>query len=495
MPSQSPPPRISLDSCLMTREPLFITIPPPDHPVEVSRFSPESPPAPSRSQSTWTNTATMKSSRDRDVEAAMPNRSQGHVRDRLTKMFFNVRMLGRGREPDLLPIQATQYSVPELKGEKCSRRGHCDCAHQHAKRQKHQRLLLIMLILILLYLMGNVVFLNSYLSTAMSTSDTQSTFTSLSVAARQCLSQYDLNAPTGPSAYPCSTCLPVLQDVPSNFSDNNAQDAQQIQNAVQFCGLRSIFQNANSDGQTILSNGGWVKDVRFCAWSGVSCDGSGRVFSLQLNFPAVPASIPTDIGALTGLHTLQVTGDTNVPAGTLPSSFTSLTLLSTLELQSSAITSLPDGLFSSLDNLTTLTLVRNTEMSADLPSSIFTSSLQNIVVNDQALNNPLSALSSSDSLQLSLKILDLSSTSLSGNISSSISSLTALAELHLDNNDLNTPIPPRFPPSLQILTLRNNTELSGVVSGSFCSLSSLQICDMTGTGLSAAGSCGICQFT
>ncbi|EMD32942.1 hypothetical protein CERSUDRAFT_98952 [Gelatoporia subvermispora B] len=495
MVSDSAPPRISLDSWLKTHEPLSITIPPPDYPVEVSRFSPDSPPMPSR-QSTWTNTVTTKSTRDgRDAEAAKPGQPQGRVRDRLTK-FFNVR-LGGMREPDLVPIQPTQYPAPGY-----AHCGNCDCRHERARKRKHRRLLLFVLAIVLLYLMGNVVFLNVrvldmqdlYLEMVTGAVDTQSMPTSLSTAAQQCLSQYELNAPTDPSGYPCSTCYSVLQAVPSNFSSGDPQDAQQIQNAIQFCGLRSIFENANSDGQTALTNGGWVKDVRFCAWSGVSCDGYGRVSSLQLSFPAVPASIPSDIGGLTALEFMQITGDTNVPAGDLPSTFTSLSSLLTLDLQSSAMTSLPDDLFNSLSKLTTLTLVRNNQMGGDLPSSLFDLPLQNLVVNNQPLNNPLSALSTSNILRSSLKLIDLSSTSLFGTIPSSISSLSALSELHLDSNNISNPLPPSFPPLLQILALSNNTGLSGMVSGSFCALSNLQTCDLHGTGLSTAGNCSICQF-
>ena len=94
------------------------------------------------------------------------------------------------------------------------------------------------------------------------------------------VSQYTLNAPSDPQSYPCSTCLPVLQDVPADFSTSDPADGEQIQNAIQFCGLRSIFETSSTEGQQGLSNAGWVKDVRFCAWQGVHCDGFGRVSTL-----------------------------------------------------------------------------------------------------------------------------------------------------------------------------------------------------------------------
>ena len=143
------------------------------------------------------------------------------------------------------------------------------------------------LIIFLLFLLGDTIFLNvrvvrlsSQMTSTSSTSTKASSSSELSADAQQCLSEFTLNAPTSPQSYPCSTCLSTLQGVPSNFTASNSNDSQSIQNAIQFCGLRSIFDDASSDGQQGLSNEGWAKDVRFCAWSGVSCDGFGRVSSV-----------------------------------------------------------------------------------------------------------------------------------------------------------------------------------------------------------------------
>ncbi|KAI0629442.1 hypothetical protein C8Q77DRAFT_1065585 [Trametes polyzona] len=404
----------------------------------------------------------------------------------------------RQREPDLIPMQR-----PPLQAWPALEKHHC-CKHCH--RRKRDNFLFFVFILFLLYLFGNIVFLNVRVlnvappspSSSAGVSPSSPSSSGLSADAQQCMAQYNLNAPTDPQSYPCSTCYPVLSALSSNVSEGNSQDAQTIANAVQFCGLRAIFESTSNNGQTVLSNGEWVKDVRFCAWSGVKCDGFGRVSSLQLTFPSVPASIPTEIGGLTGLTSLQIVGDTNVPGGSLPSSFSQLTELTNLDLESTAITAMDANLFTSLNKVTTLTLVKNAKMGGDLPSSLFSLSLQNLVVNNQALSsNSFSSLLSSDSLRGSLKLLDLSSTSLGGSIPSGISSLTSLVELHLDSNSLTNPLPSAFPASLRALILTNNTQLSGAVSSgtSFCGLSGLQTCDVRGTELSAQGACGSCQFS
>ncbi|KAG1725440.1 L domain-like protein [Suillus lakei] len=358
----------------------------------------------------------------------------------------------------------------------------CDCKK---KRNRRSCCLLILLIVVLLFLIGNVIFLNVRVFSN-NTPVPSNTNTTLSANAQQCLSQYTLNAPSSPSSYPCSTCLPTLQTVPSTYLSSNPQNAQQILNAIQFCGLRGIFDTANSQGQAALS---WVNDVKFCAWNGVTCDGSGRVANLQLTFPGVPATLPNELGALTGLESLQVIGGNSIPAGALPSSFTNLTSLSNLHIEATSITQLPDTLFSFLTAITTLTLIRNPNMGSSLPSSLTQLPLQNLVINSQTLTNPLPSLSSSPALQTSLKLIDLSSTSLTGPIPNTISSFSSLTQLLLANNNLQPPFPTMFPPSLQILNLQNNTGLSGTVPGSLCNSTLLTSCELGSTGLSGCGSC------
>ncbi|TCD65564.1 hypothetical protein EIP91_002484 [Steccherinum ochraceum] len=501
------------------KEHLSIFIPPLNFPVETSRFSPESPPEPARTLSTWTNSTTVmrspiSTSKDRDIEAQRStsprsvSTSSTKLKDRFTRLWFDVRTMGRDKEPELVPIQPAELPPwSPLHVEKRSTGACCvDCPcrknkNKKRKRSLRDRILIYVLIIVILYLLGDSIFLNvrvTNMAAAPSPSlapsnATASTSTVLSADAQQCLSQYNVNAPSDPSGYPCSSCLPVLQGVPTNFSDGNVQDAQQIQNAIQFCGLRSIFETSDSDGQSSLKSGNWVNDVKFCAWSGVSCDGSGRVSSLTLTFPAVPALIPNEVGALTGLQSLHVIGNSAIPAGALPNNFTSLASLGTIHLESTAITALPD-IFGSFNKLATLELIKNSKMGNTLPNSLTGLSLQNLVVNGQALNNPLSDLTTSSTLQSSMKVLDLSSTSLSGIVPTTISSFTSLVELHLDDNNLAGPLPPTFPSTLASFSMSNNTGLGGSNTASFCSLPKLQNCDMQNTGLTASGGCGVCTF-
>ncbi|EPQ55290.1 L domain-like protein [Gloeophyllum trabeum ATCC 11539] len=485
------------------REHLSVEIPLDNVPVEKSRFSPESPPPSFRTASASTVTMNNSSRRAADVEAGQTQtptsaRFRERMTNRFTNLFFDLRMLGR--EPEMVPIEPPHLREwPPLKVED-KQPPRCPCHERHARAKKRRQIWLVALIALLLFLFSDVLFLNVRvvrLSAASSgpvsspvASATSPSATGLSVDAQQCLSQYTLNAPANPSAYPCSSCLPILQAVPANVSSTDPGDAQQILNAVQFCGLKGIFDSSGATAQTGLHNQGWLNDTRFCAWNGVTCDGTGRVSSLQLTFPAVPTLLPEELGSLTGLQSLSVIGNSAVPSGSLPNSFTNLTSLTTLHLESTALAALPDSLFSTLKKVTALTLIKNAQMGSNLPSSLAQLSLQSLVVNTQPLADPLSAITGSKSLQASLQLLDLSSTNLTASVPPAISSLQALTELHLDSNNVQPPLPPAFPSSLQVLSLQNNSGLSGTLSGCATALKS---CDVASTAVQIGTGCSVCS--
>jgi hypothetical protein len=228
----------------------------------------------------------------RDIEsegsgspAQTPAPASGGLFRRLTKFFFDLRTFGNRRQ-DNLPMQAPRenHTLPEWPPLRLEKRV-CSCHQSKEKQKKRTRWAIVVLIIILLYLLGNVIALNVRVLSPLRISSSAPSSVSnsslkLSNDAEQCISRFNLDAPANPPSYPCSSCLPTLQSIPSNFSFSNAQDGQTTQNAIQFCGLTAVFDSASSDAQSNLSNGGFLKDVKFCAWNGVSCDSSGRVSSM-----------------------------------------------------------------------------------------------------------------------------------------------------------------------------------------------------------------------
>lgn len=106
-----------------------------------------------------------------------------------------------------------------------------------------------------------------------------------------------------------------------------------------------------------------------------------------MTFPDVPSVIPDGISALSTMQTLKITGGNSLPGecyalevnllrikylcegGSLPSSFSNLTSLKSLDLESTGLSALPSNLFSSgaISGLTSLTLVKNTGFEGSLP--------------------------------------------------------------------------------------------------------------------------------
>ncbi|KAI0048790.1 hypothetical protein FA95DRAFT_994947 [Auriscalpium vulgare] len=403
-PPSSPSFRTSWFPPSKFKEHLSLTVPPPDAPIEHSHFSPESPPPFPNPQSTRSfsfGSSTMykasPASKTRDLEKGSTANStprSGAFRDRFTKMFFEMRAPRRQPELDI-PIQEPELPdhyhehdhvhMAEWPPLNVRKQHHCSCRRHETVLQKwRRRAWITALLLFLLYVLVNLIILNTRAFPSSSNSSTPTSSpapappSGLSADAQQCINEYTLNAPASPTTYPCSTCLPLLSQLPANSTAvyPTAVDA------TQFCALRSLWEDAGSDGQQGLEAGGWVQDVRFCAWNGVRCDGAGQVSSVSLTFPAVPASITAEFTNLTALESLTIVGNNVAPGGPLPSSFPSLTSLSSLSLQSTGLGPLPDN----LQNLTSLTLVGNAQMGTSLPASISQSALTALIVNNETLS-------------------------------------------------------------------------------------------------------------
>jgi len=209
---------------------------------------------------------------------------QPSVRDRLVRLFPVLR-LSRTRNDDT-PVKRPVWRHGQGHV-------HCDCRVQPSVQTRRQvwycRALHSVLVIFLLYLFRNVVVLDVRLYTLSQAPPQASSATSpapaspptntiiFSTNVQQCITQYTLNAPGNPTGYPCDTCLSLLALVPSNATAYYAV----ARDAKQFCGLRSIWEGSTDQhSRARLEDGGWIKDVKFCTWSGVRCNGDGRVSSL-----------------------------------------------------------------------------------------------------------------------------------------------------------------------------------------------------------------------
>ncbi|KAI0262235.1 hypothetical protein BC834DRAFT_959004 [Gloeopeniophorella convolvens] len=393
------------------KEHLSISMPPPDMPVERSHFSPDSPPPPLPSEHKFSlSGSTMYKasppSHHVDLEkgshsGSSPRSAGFSIRGRFTRLFgVDLRTSRRSSAERSMSVRGGSSSdhafvpkLPEWSPLNVRKQPHhCTCQqlpHYERARNPRRRALRVALAILLLYFFINVLLLDIrvfapshmppqlLLNATSPPASAPMTTDALSADTQQCIAQYTLDAPGDPTGYPCGTCLPLLAALPPSATAVYPAALD----AAQFCGLRALWEDAGQQGQAALEGGGWVKDVKFCAWNGVRCDGAGRVSSLQLSFPAVPASLPAEFTNLTALETLEISGDGNSPAGPFPGTFGALTKLSSLHLESTALGALPD----TLQNLSALTLVRNTQLGITLPPSAGSGNLRTLVVNNEAL--------------------------------------------------------------------------------------------------------------
>jgi len=219
--------------------------------------------------------------------------------------------------------------------------------------------------------------------------------------------------------------------------------------------LVALYDSTNGAGWTTSTN--WKQDDP-CAWQGVTCAGA-QVTILWLNNNNLVGAIPTEIGNLTNLTTLNL--GSNALSGPIPSSIGLLTNLANLYLGSNALSGPIPSSIDGLTNLTYLALADNA-LSGPIPSQI--GLLTGLTYLGLANNNLSGPIPSEIGLLTNLTNLNLFNNDLSGAIPTEIGNLTGLTYLGLHRNALSGTIPSQIGllTGLTGLFLGNN-QLSGPI--------------------------------
>ena len=210
----------------------------------------------------------------------------------------------------------------------------------------------------------------------------------------------------------------------------------------------------------------WLTTAPVSTWSGITVT-DGRVTSVIMTMNNLYGQIPTSLGNLTALKTLDFGGDKLY--GTIPSSLSNLKNLEHLYITANQITGNIPSELGELTNLQDL-LLYNNQLTGTIPSTFGNlTSLQNLFL----YNNQLT-----------------------GNIPSSLGNLINLKWLTLDGNQLTGSIPSTIGniTGLQYFAVNGNL-LSGTVPTSISGLKNLKYLYLNGDSLTFAGMEGVAQMT
>ncbi|CAG7907665.1 unnamed protein product [Brassica rapa] len=201
----------------------------------------------------------------------------------------------------------------------------------------------------------------------------------------------------------------------------------------------------------------------------------------QNNF--ISATLPSEFDNLNRLEVLYLSNNSFV--GQVPSSFNNLSLLSYLDLSQNDLT----GSFPLLRNLSKLSFLdlNNNHFSGTLnPNITSLFELYNLRYLDLSYNNFSSSLPSEFGNLNKLEILALQSSDFFGEVPPTISSLTSLTELYLDDNQLTGSFP-----LVQNLTMLSVIEIadnhfSGTIPSSLLTMPSLSVLKLRGNNLTGS---------
>ena len=348
-----------------------------------------------------------------------------------------------------------------------------------------------------------------------------------------------LTAPTTAGTYYYGACVDRVSG--ESNTQNNCSNAVALTLSASHpdhAALVALFEATGGPNWT--NNDNWLSDAPLGDWHGVQVDSEGRVWSLFLSANALAGSIPPELGNLTRLRTLRLTGtaDPNVRfrqvgdgltgpippelgnlselrvlalsgnnlTDSIPSELGNLSELRGLSLSSNNLTGPIPGELGDLSNLGWLWLSGN-DFSTSIPPELGKlSNLTFIRLGNAGLTGPipgeLGRLSNLTTLILerndlrgpipselgrlaNLDTLDLGRNGLSGPIPTELGRLPQLLQLLLSNNELTGPVPDEFGAlaTLEVLELTNNAGMSGALPSSLTSLGRLEALLAVGTGL------------
>ncbi|MFK5968527.1 MAG: hypothetical protein QM487_00135 [Candidatus Marithrix sp.] len=232
--------------------------------------------------------------------------------------------------------------------------------------------------------------------------------------------------------------------LPSVQADTDCTTVTEIPQ-VECEALIALYDSTDGPNWDDSSFNNWNVTNTPCSWSGVICNGDGRVIWIDRFLMELSGTIPKELGNLTQLGQLRLSN--NQLSGPIPSELGNLILLTDLYLSGNQLTgSIP----SELGNLLQL---RNLGLSNNQLTGTIPSELGNLT---------------------QLTGLYLSNNQLTGSIPSELGNLTQLTVLYLYNNQLTGSIPSELGNLTQLVWMKlSNNQLTGEIPSSLSNLTNL----------------------
>jgi len=226
--------------------------------------------------------------------------------------------------------------------------------------------------------------------------------------------------------------------------------------------LVRLFEDTN--GRRWDGSARWLENTNPCGWYGVGC-GEGRVTSIRLEENGLTGMIPTELGGLRKLHTLDLWS--NQLSGPVPAELGNLEDLRSLNLWFNELSGPIPVELGSLSNLEVLYLHGN-RLTGTIPPQ-------------------LGGLTS-------LRQLWLASNQLTGSIPPDLGALSSLQRLFLGFNQLTGPIPPELGSLSEVWALDlGNNELTGPIPTELANLTNLEWLTIWGNQLAGLMSLNVAQ--
>ncbi len=281
-----------------------------------------------------------------------------------------------------------------------------------------------------------------------------------------------------------SGCIPpALLDVPDNDLSRTGLEACASGICVSGSAVDSPHENVGlvADCNALIASrsrlGGrvslnWSVNVPIEDWEGVKVGGSPkRVIHLVLNERGLSGRLPAELGRLSHLSLLQITG--NEIKGTIPAELGSLSRLQLMVLANNDLSGEIPPELDGLSSLSHMSLSGN-QLSGEIPPELSSlSNLSSLYLDDNGLSGDLPKEFGS---LPKLRFLYLDDNDLSGKLPPELGDSTTLEVLAIDGNRLTGPIPREFGgmTSLEHLSLESNM-LSGDIPAELGSLTNLEI--------------------